>query len=164
MKKIGVISDTHSYIDERILHHLGDCDEIWHAGDIGSLDVTDALAALAPVKGVYGNIDDTQVRTVFPLDLVFETEGVKVYITHIAGRPGKYPARVNRIIKDEKPQIFICGHSHICLVKKHPELDVLHINPGAAGKHGFHKVRTLVKMSIDKGKPTNLEVVELGGR
>ncbi len=164
MKKIGVISDTHSHMDDRILHHLSDCDEIWHAGDVGNLEVIDALQKIAPVKGVYGNIDDNQVRTVFPLDNVFETEGLKVYMTHIAGRPGKYPARVDRAIKENLPHIFVCGHSHICLVKKNPELNILHINPGAAGKHGFHKVRTLVKLCLDNSIPSKLEVVELGVR
>ncbi|MFN2430751.1 MAG: metallophosphoesterase [Cryomorphaceae bacterium] len=164
MKKIGVISDTHGHMDDRILHHFKECDEIWHAGDIGNLRVTDALSEIATLRAVYGNIDDHEVRSQFPIDQIFEAEGLKIYITHIAGRPGKYPLRVKEVISKENPDIFICGHSHICMVRKHPMLDVLHINPGAAGKHGFHKVRTLVKFHMDKGVPSKMEVVELGKR
>ncbi len=151
-------------MDERILVHLKDLDQIWHAGDIGDLKVTDQLAEVADLKAVYGNIDDHQVRATFPLDLHFEIEGLKVYMTHIAGRPGKYPERVWKQVRAEKPGLIVCGHSHICLVGKVPGTDMLHINPGAAGRHGFHQKRTLIRMHVDQGLISNLEVVELGPR
>lgn len=151
-------------MDERIAHHLKNCDEIWHAGDIGDIAVTDALNEIAPVRGVYGNIDGGVLRTVFPLNQFFEVEGIKVFMTHIAGKPGSYPARVSDEIRRFQPKIFICGHSHICMVKQNPAFQVLHINPGAAGIQGFHKVRTLLRMDLDKGNISNLEVVELGKR
>ncbi len=164
MKKIGIISDTHGYMDDRIAHHLQNCHEIWHAGDIGDIAVTDKLEEIAPLRAVYGNIDGGVLRTVFPLDHFFEIEGLKVFMTHIAGRPGSYPARVSAEVRSLKPDVFICGHSHICMVKQNPTFNVLHINPGAAGVQGFHKVRTLLRMDVDKGKVANLEVVELGKR
>lgn len=164
MKKIGIISDTHGYMDERIAHHLQECDEIWHAGDIGDIAVTDALNKIAPVRAVYGNIDGGVLRTVFPLNQFFEVEGMKIFMTHIAGKPGSYPTRVSAEIRKYRPQIFICGHSHICMVKQNPAFSLLHINPGAAGIQGFHHVRTLLRMELDKGKVSNLEVVELGKR
>ncbi len=164
MKRIGIISDTHSYMDDRIVHHLKNCTEVWHAGDIGTLRVTDAIAEVAPLRAVYGNIDNTEIRSEFPLNVHFTCEGIQVYMTHIAGKPGNYPARVLEEIKTNKPALFICGHSHICVVKQNPYQRVLHVNPGAAGKHGFHKVRTLVRLSIEKGRIFDLEVVELGSR
>lgn len=164
MKSIGIISDTHGYMDDRILHHLSNCDEIWHAGDIGDISVTEKLESVAPVRAVYGNIDGGILRKVFPLDQVFECEGVGIYMTHIAGKPGNYPARVSKIVRESHPKVFICGHSHICLVKQNPQFGLLHINPGAAGRHGFHKIRTLIRMKIDGGKVAGLEVVELGNR
>lgn len=151
-------------MDERILHHLKDCDEIWHAGDIGNLAVTDQLAKVAPLQAVYGNIDDHIARRTFGLNAIFESEGHKILITHIAGRPGKYPPRVYSEVMKEKPDIFICGHSHICLIKKTAMPDLLHINPGAAGKNGFHKVRTLIRMTLSPGKVDHIEVVELGSK
>jgi len=151
-------------MDERIAHHLQNCDEIWHAGDIGDIAVTDQLEEIASLRAVYGNIDGGILRTVFPLDQFFEIEGLKIFMTHIAGRPGSYPARVSAEVRSLKPNVFICGHSHICMVKQNPTFNVLHINPGAAGVQGFHKVRTLLRMDVDKGKVTNLEVVELGKR
>jgi putative phosphoesterase len=151
-------------MDERILHHLKDCHEIWHAGDIGDLAVTDQLAEIATVKAVYGNIDNHIARSAFGLNAIFEIEGLKVFITHIAGRPGKYPTRVYSEVMTEKPDIFVCGHSHICLIKKTAVPNLLHINPGAAGKHGFHKVRTLVRMTLSPGKVDHIEVVELGSK
>ncbi len=164
MRKIGIISDTHGYMDERIAHHLKNCDEIWHAGDIGNIAVTDALEKIATLRAVYGNIDGGVLRTVFPLNQFFEVEGMNVFMTHIAGKPGSYPARVSEEIRAHMPNIFICGHSHICLVKQNPSFGLLHINPGAAGVQGFHKMRTLLRMDLDKGKVANLEVVELGKR
>lgn len=165
MKQIGILSDTHSYLDERILKHLEDCDEIWHAGDIGNIEVTDQLHKLpGKLRAVYGNIDGGDIRKEFKLDEYFEVEHVKVYLTHIAGRPGRYPSRVAENVRQFQPQVFVCGHSHICLVQFNKTFELLHINPGAAGKHGFHKKRTLVRLDINGGKIENLRIVELGNR
>lgn len=164
MKRIGLLSDTHGYMDDRMLHHLSNCDEIWHAGDIGSDEVMKPLHELALVRAVYGNIDDTSLRSTYPLDIVFETEGAKCYMTHIAGRPGKYPTRVKEIVRTRKPDIFVCGHSHILLIKRDPNTGLIHLNPGAAGKHGFHKIRTMLRFIIDNGKILQPEIIELGKR
>ena len=164
MTRIGLISDTHSYVDERILHHFDSCDEIWHAGDIGKIEVIDQLASIAPVRAVYGNIDNAQVRTEFPLHNRFELERISVWITHIGGPIYGYDYRIREQIKANPPQIFVCGHSHICKVQMDKRLGMLYMNPGAAGRHGFHKVRTLLRFSLDKGKIKDLEVVELGTR
>jgi uncharacterized protein len=163
--KIGLLSDTHSYLDEQILRHLKDCDEIWHAGDFGSLVVSDALAAVAPLRGVYGNIDDQQIRNIHPKIQRFTLAGLDVLMTHIGGYPGKYHPDIRAIIKANPPDLFISGHSHILKIMPDKSLNnLLHINPGAAGKHGFHVVRTLVKFIINAGKIENLQVVELGKR
>jgi len=164
MKRIGLISDTHSYIDDSILEHFSSVDEIWHAGDIGMLKVTDELAKVAPLRGVYGNIDNAEIRQVFPEHALFTIEGLKVWITHIGGYPGRYPTRIKTKLLQEKPGLFICGHSHILKVMPDKKHGLLHINPGAAGKHGFHKVRTIVRFSVEAGKLAELEVVELGSR
>jgi uncharacterized protein len=164
MKKIGIISDTHGYLDERILHYLGDRDEIWHAGDWGGIEVSDRLTAIAPVKGVYGNIDGREIRLTYPKDLRFNLEGLEVFMTHIGGYPGKYAPDIRSELKIHPPGLFICGHSHIVKVVRDPKLGFLHINPGAAGKSGFHHVRTMVLMDIEAGKMQNLKVVELGKR
>lgn len=161
---IGLISDTHGYIDERILHHLKDCDEIWHAGDFGTMEVADRLSALCPLRGVYGNIDDREISAVYPEDQIFTVEGCKVWMTHIGGYPGKYAKRVKEKIYDVKPDIFISGHSHILKAMKDKRCpQILHLNPGAAGKTGFHQIRTLMKFKLAKGYGvTDLNVVELG--
>jgi putative phosphoesterase len=164
MKEIGLLSDTHGFMDDRILHHLSGCDEIWHAGDIGSFSVMEPLHKISTVRAVYGNIDDAEMRGAYPLDCTFEVENAKCYITHIAGRPGRYPARVKSKVKEFEPDIFVCGHSHLLLVQRNPQTGLIHLNPGAAGKHGFHKMRTLLRFSIDHGKVENLRVVELGKR
>jgi putative phosphoesterase len=164
MKRIGLLSDTHGYMDDRILHHLKRCDEIWHAGDIGTHEVMEPLHQIALVRAVYGNIDDTTLRATYPLNNIFETGGASCFITHIAGRPGRYPTRVKEEIKNVKPDIFVCGHSHILLIKRDPISGLIHFNPGAAGKHGFHKIRTMVRFSIDNGKILNPEIIELGNR
>lgn len=164
MKRIGLISDTHSFMDHRILHHLRDCDQIWHAGDIGSAEVMRPLHELAEVKAVYGNIDDASIRATYPLDHIFEIGGAKVYMTHIAGRPNRYPKRVKERIAEEKPHIFVCGHSHILLVNRDPVSGLIHMNPGACGHHGFHKVRTLLKFFVEGGKVIDPQVIELGKR
>ena len=164
MKKILLLSDTHSHIDERILHFVSEADEVWHAGDIGDLAVTDAIAALKPLKAVYGNIDDHKARSSFPLDLKFDCEGMKVWITHIGGYPGKYNQRIREEIQKNPPQIFIAGHSHILKVQWDKSIQCMHLNPGACGVSGFHQMRTMLRFSIDKGSLKDLEVIELGLR
>jgi putative phosphoesterase len=164
VKQIGLISDTHGYTDERIVHHLSDCDEIWHAGDIGNPGIMDEFEQMAKVRAVYGNIDGADVRKVYPKVQTFELEGFRVMITHIAGRPGRYPAEVNAAIAQYQPHIFVCGHSHICLVNRDLKSRLLHLNPGAAGRHGFHKTRTMLKFSLSNGHIQNLRVIELGNR
>jgi len=164
MLRIGLLSDTHGHLDEAIISHLTPCDELWHAGDIGSLEITDRLSEIRPVRAVYGNIDDAKLRTVWPEDLVFTVEGVKVVITHIGGYPGHYNARVRQLLLREKPKLYICGHSHILKVMPDPKLNLLHMNPGAAGIHGFHHVRTLLRFTLDAGNIRDLEAVELGLR
>jgi uncharacterized protein len=162
--KIGILSDTHSYLDERILHFLEPCNEIWHGGDIGNPEVTNRLAALKPLRAVYGNIDGGELRKTFPEDNFFEVAGVRVLITHIAGKALSYNPRVRNLIQQHKPNILVCGHSHILKVIFDKKNNLLHVNPGAAGVHGFHKVRTLVRMDIENGNITNAEVIELGPR
>lgn len=164
MTRIGLISDTHSYIDDTILQHLDECDEIWHAGDFGTIEVADALAAHKPLKGVYGNIDGPDIRSVYPEHLRFNCEKVDVWMTHIGGYPGRYHPAVRQAIQADPPQLFICGHSHILKVMYDEKLQCLHLNPGAAGKHGWHKVRTILRFSIDQEQIKDMEVVELAGR
>ena len=164
MKKILLLSDTHSYIDDQILKFVKQADEVWHAGDIGDLKVTDTIKKLKPLRAVYGNIDDKDARIEFPLDNKFELEGVNVWITHIGGYPSKYNQRVREDLKIEKPTLFICGHSHILKVQFDKKLNILHLNPGAAGNHGFHKVRTMLRFELTNGKIENMEVVELAHR
>ena len=162
MKKIGLLSDTHGYWDERYVRHFESCDEIWHAGDIGSIEVADRLAAFRPLRAVYGNIDGRELRLRFPQTLRFEVEGAQVIIKHIGGYPGHYDPSVRGSLLTRPPQLFISGHSHILKVKYDKTLSMLHINPGAAGKQGFHRVRTLVRFVVDQGCFSDLEVIELG--
>ncbi len=165
MKSITLISDTHSHMDSAILEHCENRDEIWHGGDLGDLKVLNALKEKCDiVRGVYGNIDDKDVRAEWPLNEIFECEGIKVLITHIGGYPGRYTGRVYSLLKKEKPNLYICGHSHICKVVPDRELDLLHMNPGACGHAGFHAIRTILKFDIDEGEIKNLHVVELGRR
>lgn len=165
MKKIGLISDTHSYLDEKVFDYFKDCDEIWHAGDFGSIELSDQLKAFKPLIGVYGNIDDHEIRTEHPLHQKFVCEGVRVWMTHIGGYPGRYHINIKNRIKLEKPDLFITGHSHILKVMRDPKLDnMLHLNPGAAGNHGFHRVKTLMRFDCNNGKIENLQVIELGPR
>ncbi len=164
MTNIGLLSDTHGYLDERIISHLEDCDEIWHSGDIGDIDLADKLAKIKPLKAVYGNIDGNKLRLCYPQDLVFMCENTKVFITHIGGYPGSYASGIKNKIQEIKPDLFICGHSHILKVMPDKINHLLHMNPGAAGKHGFHKIRTLLKFSINGKKFENVRVVELGLR
>ncbi|WP_177766637.1 metallophosphoesterase family protein [Flavobacterium sp. I3-2] len=164
MMKILLLSDTHSYIDDRIISYAQQADEIWHAGDIGDLKVTDALKKIKPLRAVYGNIDDKEARLEFPLNNRFICEGMDVWITHIGGYPDKYNIEIREEIKQNPPQIFICGHSHILKVQFDKKLNCLHLNPGAAGTHGFHQMRSMLRFEINQGKISNLEVIELGLR
>ena len=164
MKKILLLSDTHSYIDDQILKFVKQADEVWHAGDIGNLKVTDAIQNLKPLRAVYGNIDDKNARAEFPLDAKFEVENVVVWMTHIGGYPNKYNLRIREEIKKNSPKIFIAGHSHILKVQFDKKLNLLHLNPGAAGNHGFHKVRTMLRFELEKGEIKNLEIIELAKR
>ncbi|MDX5443880.1 MAG: metallophosphatase family protein [Hymenobacteraceae bacterium] len=165
MKRIGLLSDTHSYLDAQILKHLQDCDEIWHAGDFGSTEVSEKLSEVAPLRGVYGNIDDATIRQVHSKILRFNIEGLDVVMTHIGGYPGKYHPDVRQLLKENPPHLFISGHSHILKIMPDKTLPpLLHINPGAAGRHGFHKIRTMVKFDVEAGQITNLKVIELSKR
>ena len=162
MKKILLLSDTHSHIDDVILKYVNLADEVWHAGDIGNLAVTDKIKTLKPLRAVFGNIDDAEARKEFPLNNRFMCEDVDVWITHIGGYPYKYNINVRDEILENPPKLFICGHSHILKVQFDKKLNLLHMNPGAAGKHGFHQVRTMLRFEIDKDKIQNLEVIEIG--
>jgi len=164
MKKIGLLSDTHGYIDEKILDFFMECDEVWHAGDIGDITVTDTIKNLKPLKAVYGNIDNTLIRSEFPEHQRFMCEDVDVWMTHIGGYPKAYDVRVREAIRANPPTLFICGHSHILKVMPDKHLGLLHMNPGAAGTHGFHKVRTMLRFTIDGSKIDNLEVIEFHKR
>ena len=161
MKKILLLSDTHSHIDDTILKYVKQADEVWHAGDIGDLLVTDTIKKLKPLRAVYGNIDDAKARLEFPLNNRFFCEGVDVLITHIGGYPGKYNASIKTEITKNPPKLFICGHSHILKVIFDKKLNLLHMNPGAAGKSGFHQVRTMLRFVIDGVKIKDLEIIEI---
>jgi putative phosphoesterase len=160
MTKILLLSDTHGYIDDSILKHVKQADEVWHAGDIGDLHVTDIIQKLKPLRAVYGNIDGTEARSEFPLDNRFMCEGVDVWITHIGGYPGRYHQRIREKIRSHPPRIFISGHSHILKVMNDKKLKLLHMNPGAIGRHGQHKSRTMLRLEINGREIQNLEVVE----
>ena len=164
MKRIGLLSDTHSFLDDSIFRYFGECDEVWHAGDIGDAAVVDRLEAFRPLRAVYGNIDEPEMRRRYPEDLRFECEGVDVFITHIGGYPGRYSKRAGAIIRQNPPRLFICGHSHILKVMPDKRHGLLHINPGAAGRQGFHKVRTVVRFTLEDGDIRDLQVIELGLR
>lgn len=164
MTKILLLSDTHSHLDDAILKYAKQADEIWHAGDIGDLSVTDKLSKLKPVRGVFGNIDNHVIQKEFPLDNRFMCEGVDVLMTHIGGYPPKYNSRTRPEVQKNPPKLFICGHSHILKVMMDKKLGLLHMNPGACGKHGFHHVRTMLRFEIENEEIKNLEVIELGKR
>lgn len=159
--KIGLLSDTHCYIDSRIYEYFKQCDEIWHAGDIGNLETADKLQQFKPLRAVFGNIDDYQVRKLFPKNLYFAVEGINVLITHIGGYPNHYAPEVYPLLIRNPPDIFISGHSHILKVMYDNSLKLLHLNPGAAGKYGFHNVQTLIRFDLKNKKTDNLEVIEL---
>ncbi len=158
------MSDTHGYLDPTILEHFGDCDEVWHAGDVGPNQVLEKLEDFKPLRGVYGNIDDPRIRTTFPLEQRFICEGLDVYMIHIGGYPGRYHKQVREVMKSNPPGLFISGHSHILKIMFDQKYKCLHMNPGACGHHGFHKVRTLIKFEVESGKPQNVRVIELGLR
>ena len=160
MKKILLISDTHSYIDEKIIQYAKESNEVWHAGDVGDIKVTDELEKVATLRAVYGNIDNSIIRAEYAENLRFTCEGVKIWITHIGGYPNKYYHKIKEEINKNPPDIFICGHSHILKVINDKKLNLLHINPGAIGNQGFHQVRTMVRFQLTEGEIKNLEVIE----
>ncbi len=160
MKKIGLLSDTHGWLNPKVFDFFKDCDEIWHVGDIGSADVANALSAFKPLRAVYGNIDGQEIRQMFPKVQIFSVEDVKVIMTHIGGYPNRYETGIKDLIIQEKPDIFISGHSHILKVMNDHKLHLLHINPGAAGNSGFHKVITMIRFQIDGKNISNMEVYE----
>lgn len=164
MRKIGLISDTHGYLDDAIYRHFDAVDEIWHAGDFGTLELVRALEAFKPLRGVWGNIDGPEIRHQFPETLVFDCEGVRVAMIHIGGYPGKYTPQGRSLLREARPQLFISGHSHILKVMYDASLSCLHMNPGAAGRQGWHKVPTLLRFRIDGTSIEGCEVIELGGK
>jgi putative phosphoesterase len=164
MTRIGLISDTHHFLDPAVFRHFSSCDEIWHAGDFGNAELASELASIKPLKGVYGNIDGKDIRSEFPEKLSWQCEGVRIFMTHIGGYPPKYNAAVKRELLDLKPNLFICGHSHILRIIFDDKISCLYMNPGAAGNQGWHKMRTLIRFSIDGQNIRDCEVIELGKR
>lgn len=162
MKRIGLISDTHGFLDESVFKHFAQCDEVWHAGDFGNMELMEALQKFRPLRGVYGNIDGQEIRSVFPEVNIFNCEGVKVMMKHIGGYPPKYNPETKKQIIAEQPLLFISGHSHILKIIYDDKLQCLHMNPGAAGNQGWHKVKTIVRFTIDGSNIKDCEVVELG--
>ena len=164
MTRIGLISDTHGYLDETVFEHFKNCDEVWHGGDFGELNLVKRLKERKNLRGVYGNIDGQDIRSEFPEQLVFMCEEVKVMMRHIGGYPPRYNPETKKEILLHQPQLFISGHSHILKVMYDDKLQCLHMNPGAAGKHGWHKTRTIIRFVIDGKNMSNCEVIELGSR
>lgn len=164
LKKILIISDTHSYLEPKLLKYIDQADEIWHGGDIGSLELCQQIERLKPLRAVFGNIDGSDLRKTYDEHLIFNCEDVKVYMTHIAGPAGKYNPEIREILLAEKPNLLVCGHSHILKVMFDKVYNVLYLNPGACGVHGFHKVKTVVRLEIDGTEMKNLEIIELGSR
>ena len=163
--KIVLLSDTHGFLDRKVFEHFRDCDEIWHGGDIGEIGVADALESFKPLRAVFGNIDDKDIQLRFPEDLFFPCEGLSVWVTHIGGAPPRYNPRIKKMLKENRPDIFICGHSHILRIAKDPAYGgMLYINPGAAGNQGFHHTKTIVRFEILGKEVRNMEVIELGRR
>ncbi len=162
--KIGLLSDTHGFLNERIFEHFKNCDEIWHAGDIGTVEVLEKLRAFKPTRAVWGNIDGQEIRKITVKEAIFYINKVKVFMTHIGGYPNRYNKEVYFELLKAKPQLFICGHSHILKVQYDQKLKLLHINPGAAGNHGWHQKITITRFEIDGDRIHNLEVIELGER
>ena len=164
MTKIGLISDTHGFLDEQVFKFFEHCDEIWHAGDFGNMDLVKKLTAFKPLKGVYGNIDGQDIRAIYPEDIAFSCEGVKVYMTHIGGYPPKYTPRTKPLIKKHKTKLFISGHSHILKVIYDDTLKCLHINPGAAGREGWQVMRTIMRFTVEGADIRDCEIIKLGKR
>lgn len=164
MTRIGLLSDTHNYLDDAVFKHFENCDEIWHAGDFGNAAIADALKNFKPLRGVYGNIDGYDIRSEYPESLRWQCEGVDVWMIHIGGYPNRYAPAVKPLIYQHPPKLFISGHSHILKIMYDEKIGCLHINPGAAGKQGWHKVRTLVRFEIDGENIQNCNVIELGKR
>lgn len=162
--KIGLISDTHSYLDPKVFTYFKDCDEVWHAGDIGDATVANELEKFKPLRAVFGNIDDKAMQARYPEDLWFTCEGLTMWMTHIGGAPPNYNPRIKKLLKEKTLDVFICGHSHILRVKKDPAYNMLYINPGAAGNHGFHSIKTLIRFEINTKIISKLEMIELGKR
>jgi uncharacterized protein len=162
MKKIGLISDTHSFLDDAVFNHFAACDEVWHAGDFGSIEVIEKLKEFKPLKGVYGNVDGTDIRMEFPEVLRWKCEEVEVVMTHIGGYPGRYAPNIKSELLSHPPKLFISGHSHILKIIFDDKLQCLHMNPGAAGKQGWHKTRTLIRFEVEGDAMRNCEVIELG--
>ncbi len=160
MRKILLLSDTHSYLDEEIVKHVKQADEVWHAGDIGNVEVTDTIKKYTPLRAVHGNIDGSEVRKEFPEDLFFKVEKVNVYMTHIGGYPGRYTQRVRSMIERKRPNLFVCGHSHILKVMYDKKYQMMTMNPGAIGKYGFHVKRTMLRFEIEDKDIQNLAVIE----
>ena len=161
MKRIGIISDTHGFFDDKLINFLSKCDEIWHAGDIGNLGLLEKLENFKPLKAVYGNIDDYKVRSALKETIRFRVENKNIIITHIGGYPGKYEKKITEMFKTESPDIFVCGHSHILKVMYDKKYNVLHINPGAAGKSGLHKQRTAIRLIIDANDIRDMEILNI---
>jgi putative phosphoesterase len=161
--QVGLLSDTHGFLDEAIFTHFEKCDEVWHAGDFGP-DVLDWLKAFKPVRGVFGNIDSAEIRAELPRHLEWECEGVRVYMTHIGGYPGSYDARAKRELLQRKPDLFLCGHSHIARVMRDPKLKLLHMNPGACGRVGWHEHRTIMRFAVEANRVGKVELIDLGKR
>jgi len=162
--RIGLLSDTHGFLDEAVFSYFAGCDELWHAGDFGTLEVLDRLKQFKPIRGVYGNVDGAGIRSELEKDLNWDCDGVRVYMTHIGGYPGRYDPKARRELMRQKPGLFVCGHSHILRVMRDPALGLIHMNPGACGHNGWHNVRTLLRFSIEAGKIFNIEAIELGLR
>lgn len=163
MKTIGLLSDTHGFLDDAVFKHFDDCDEVWHAGDFGP-DVAGRLEAFKPLRGVYGNIDGQEIRSAYPEDIRFSCESLEVYMIHIGGYPGKYVPSVKKELYTKPPGLFIAGHSHILKVLYDPKISCMHINPGAAGNSGWHRVKTLIKFCVSDEKIHNLVAIEIGNR
>jgi len=162
--KIGLLSDTHGFFDEKIYEYFKECDEIWHAGDIGSIDIAERLSEFKKLRGVYGNIDDREIQHAYPAEEIFELDGIVVFMIHIGGYPPKYTSSIRHKLDEIRPGLFICGHSHIVKIMNDQDRRLVHINPGAAGNQGFHKMRTIVRFEIVTGKIKNLQLIELGRR
>lgn len=163
--KIGLLSDTHGYLDPKIFDHFKNCDEVWHAGDIGEQNVATALESFKSFKAVYGNVDDKSIQVKYPEDLYITCEGLSILITHIGGVPPRYNPRVLKMLRTNTPDIFICGHSHILRIKRDEGFNnMIYLNPGAAGNHGFHAIKTIVRFDLLNKQIKNMEVIELGKR